>query len=346
MASNRRNFIKKSAAGLGSLAVAQHSMATPHTAPYVGKNERLPREVWIATLTQQGIQGKNCDEIIRSALQKMETFLPQQPDIFCLPETFHYWNIQGERPSVPEMAKTWEAPIVEAMSNFARNNRCYVIAPIHTLEGGKCYNAAVVIDREGQRMGEYRKIRATEGEIDDGVTPGQPDPPVFQTDFGTIGIQICFDVQWRDGWQKLNEKGAEIVFWPSAFGGGKMINTMAWLNKYCVVSSTAKGTTKICDVTGETVAQSGQWNPHGVCAAINLEKAFLHTWPYVQKFQDIQTKYGRKVKIYSLHEEEFSVIESCAPDVKVADILQEFELKRFEDHIYSAQVKQEKYRDS
>lgn len=346
MASNRRNFIKTTAAGLGALGAVHPGFAAGDSLERNSRFNRLPREVWIATLTQQGIQGKNYNEIIQRALEKMEMFLPQQPDIFCLPETFHFMNIQGERPSIPELAKTWEAPIVEAMSTFAKSNRCYVIAPIHTLDDGKCYNAAVVIDREGKRMGEYRKIRPTEGEIDDGVMPGNPDPPVFQTDFGAIGIQICFDVQWRDGWQKLHDKGAEIVFWPSAFGGGKMINTMAWLNKYCVVSSTAKGTTKICDVTGETVAQSGQWNPHGVCAALNLEKAFLHTWPYVEKFQDIQAKYGRKVKIYSLHEEEFSVIESCSPEVKVADILQEYDIKKFEDHIHSAQVKQEKYRSS
>jgi len=346
MVSNRRSFIKKSATGLGGLAAAHHSLGSPNTSQFADKSGRLPREVWIATLTQQGIQGKNYEEIIRSTLSKMELFLPQQPDIFCLPETFHYWNIQGERLSVPALAETWEAPIVEAMSTFAKNNRCYVIAPIHTKAGGKCYNAAVVIDREGKRMGEYRKIRATEGEIDDGVTPGNPDPPVFHTDFGTIGIQICFDIEWQEGWQKLHKKGAEIVFWPSAFGGGKMINTMAWLNKYCMVSSTAKGTSKICDITGETVAQSGQWNPQGVCASLNLEKAFLHTWPYVQKFQAIQAKYGRKVKIYSLHEEEFSIIESHSPEVKIADIMREFELKNFEDHLHAAEVKQEKYRSS
>jgi predicted amidohydrolase len=305
---------------------------------------RLPREVWIATLTGDGIRGSTCDEITQCALRKMTEFLPQQPDIFCLPETFHYWNVTGKRPSVPEMAAEWEGPIVEAMAAFAGDNRCYVIAPIHTLDKGRCYNAAVVIDREGKRLGEYRKIRATEEEMGYGVTPGNPDPPVFQADFGKIGIQICFDIEWRDGWQKLHEKGVEIAFWPSAFGGGKRVNTLAWQNNYCVVSSTALGTTKICDVTGETVLETGRWNPSGVCAPVNLEKAMVHTWPYVERFAEIQATYGRGIRIYSLHEEEFTVIESCSADVKVAEVLRQYQIKTFERHLLDAQALQEKLR--
>jgi predicted amidohydrolase len=232
------------------------------------------------------------------------------------------------------------------MSGFARGNGCHVIAPIHTLENSACYNAAVLIDREGKRVGEYRKIRTTVEEMDDGVSPGPTDPPVFQTDLGVIGIQICFDIEWADGWRRLHEKGAEIVFWPSAFGGGKRVNTMAWTNKYCMVSSTALGTSRICDVTGETVLETGRWNSSGICAALNLEKALVHTWPYVERFAEIQVKYGRKVRIYNLHEEELTVIESRSADVKVADILREYQIKGWDEHLLDAEKRQERMRHS
>src|SRR3712207_7956687 len=42
------------------------------------------------------------------------------------------------------------------------------------------------------------KCRPTDGEIASGVRPGPLDPPVFETDFGKIGIQICFDIKWED----------------------------------------------------------------------------------------------------------------------------------------------------
>jgi len=340
----RRNFLKKSAIGLGAVG-ALPATGTSAASSNFNALDRLPREVWIATLTQDGIEGNSLQEILDRAIAKMEFVLPQQPDIICLPETFHLAKYRGKL-SVPEVARQWEAPLTEAMGKFASQHQCYVIAPIHTLDDGKVYNAAVVFDRNGNRMGEYRKIRTTQSEMGKGVSPGNPDPPVFQTDFGTIGIQICFDVEWMEGWRQLRQKGAEIVFWPSAFGGGKMINTMAWLNKYCVVSSTWKGTSKICDITGEEVAGSGSYNKWGVCAPVNLEKAFLHSWPYCQQFPAIQAKYGRKVRIYTLHEEEFSIIESCSPEVKVADILKEFDLKTHEEHMQSAADVHDRYWNS
>ena len=302
-----------------------------------GERERLPREVWIATLTQEGIEGTSCQEITEKALRKMEGFLPQRPDIFCLPETFHYFAFPGARPAVQELVDTGEAPIIEAMATFARRNRCYVIAPILTGEAGACYNAAVLIDRTGTRMGEYRKVRTTEDEMDCGVSPGPVGPTVFDTDFGRIGIQICYDIEWPQGWKALHDQGAEIVFWASAFGGGKRIGGLAWMNRYCVVSSTAKGASRICDMTGETIAESGLWDPNGVCAGLNLEKAFIHTWPYVEKFGAVRGKYGRSIRIYSLHEEEFSVIESRSADVRVADVMREFGIPSYDEHLRRAE---------
>ena len=38
-----------------------------------------------------------------------------------------------------------------------------------------------------------------------GITPGAIVPPVFKTDFGLIGIQICFDAHWPEQWRSLKE---------------------------------------------------------------------------------------------------------------------------------------------
>ena len=188
-------------------------------------------------------------------------------------------------------------------------------------------------------LGTYHKIHPTIGEIDSGITPGPLKAPVFKADFGLVGAQICFDIEWHDGWEALGQAGAEIVFWPSAFAGGAMVNTKAWQNRYCVVSSTRKGTTKICDVTGHAVAETGHF-ANWVCAPLNLEKAMLHTWPYCRRFKDIQAKYGRRIRITTFHEEEWTVIESRCPDVKVRDVLAEYEVKTHREHIQQAHTRQ------
>jgi predicted amidohydrolase len=303
----------------------------------------LPRQVWITSLTQEGIAGDTAAEVVASAVRKMEGLSSFQPDIVCLPEAFHVAGLRGPQPPVPEVAETPPGPLTRPFMEFARKHRCHVICPIYTREGERCYNAAVLIDRQGRVMGEYRKIHPTEDEIESGLLPGPPDPPVFEADFGRIGVQICFDIQWPEGWRLLGEQGAEVVFWPSAFAGGRMLNAMAWTNQYCAVSSTRKDRARICEITGEELACSGRWQSWGVSAPVNLEKVLLHTWPYVRHFGEIQAKYGRRLRLHTLHEEEFTLLESLSPEVEVAAVMREFGLKSHREHIQSATRAQEEY---
>jgi beta-ureidopropionase len=295
---NRRNFVK--AGSLGSLGAAvlgfpnDADAANVHTKTNNDRVYQKPREVWIASITKNYEQRETLKATTDVVLKQMENAVPFKPDIICLPETF----LDPAQKSLNTNAEDGSGRTIGPYQAFAKKNGCYIICPINTVENGKYYNAAVLIDRQGRYAGEYRKCRITESEVDEvGLTPGPIDPPVFKTDFGTIGIQICFDIEWNEGWKQLARKGAEIVFWPSAFAAGKKLNAKAWENQYCIVSSTLKNTTRIIDVTGEEIAASGNWSNWGVCAPVNLEKAFLASWPYVMSFPDIQKKYGRKIKI-------------------------------------------------
>jgi len=340
----RRGFLKKTSLALGVsiLSGSRRTAAETHRTNPVAQKNRLPREVWIASLSQNRLDAKSYDEMVGKILRRMEEVVSYEPDIVCLPEVFPFSNLSTNRPPLKEVAEVPIGAISRPFADFAKEHHCYVVCPIYTKEKGRYYNAAVFIDRKGKLLGEYRKIHPTIGEMENGIHLGPLEPPVFQTDFGIVGAQICFDIEWLDGWQELRKAGAELVFWPSAFAGGSMVNTKAWQNKYAVVSSTRKGTTKICDVSGEAVAWTGHF-AHWACAPVNLEKAFLHTWPYCRKFQDIQAKYGRKVRITTYHEEEWTIIESRSPDVRVADVMKEFEFKTHEEHIQAADKIQKKY---
>jgi len=337
----RRSFLRETSLGLGLAGWATAraaSAAAPEPRPKARRN-RLPREVWVASLSQNRMEAKHHEQMIGLMLARMEEVLCFEPDVICLPEVFPFANLSGGRPPLAEVAEVPLGPICRRFAEFAARHRCHVVCPVYTEEAGRFYNAAVFIDRAGEVLGEYRKIHPTIGEIERGIAPGPLDPPVVQTDFGKIGAQICFDIEWLDGWAKLSDAGAEIVFWPSAFGGGSAVNAKAWQNKYCVVSSTRKGITKICDVSGEEIAWTGQF-ARWVCGPVNLEKALLHTWPYCRRFKDIRAKYGRRVRIRTFHEEEWTVLESRAPEVKIADVMEEFELKTHKEHIRAAELVQ------
>ena len=337
----RRTFLKAASTSAG-LAVWAGASGASTAAPAPGpraRRDRLPREVWIASISQNGMRARDPEDMIRQMLARMKEVARYEPDIICLPEVFPFVNLAGGRPPLADVAEEPIGAISEPFARFARECHCYVVCPIYTRHEGRCYNSAVFIDREGKLLGEYHKMHPTVGEMERGIAPGPIDPPVFRTDFGVVGAQICFDIEWLDGWQKLREAGAEIVFWPSAFAGGRAVNTKAWQNKYCVVSSTRKDTTKICDVSGEAVAWTGRWDAW-VCAPVNLEKVFLHTWPFCQRFGDIRAKYGRKVRIRTFHEEEWTVIESRSPDVAIAKVMKEFDLVSYRDFIAAAEAEQ------
>jgi len=334
---SRRSFIGKAAITTGFTAFgADNLFGKPEDNNLHESQTKLPREVWIATVSQQGMSAETPQKMVQSILSILGKSMVYHPDIICLPEIFMY-NYISSRMSLQKEADL-SAELLKEFMVFARTNHCYLICPMLTRENGKIYNAAVVIDRQGNRMGEYRKMYLPDDEVAMGLTPGPLQPPVFKADFGIFGIQICYDINWYQGWQSLRQQGAEIVFWPSAFAAGQMVNTKAWENKYVVVSSTRERS-KICDISGEVVAQTGVWDRNLICAPVNLEKVFLHAWPFSQRFDEIRAKYGRKVRITNHHEEQWSIIESLSPDVHVKDILTEFELRTFEQLMNDSEKK-------
>jgi beta-ureidopropionase len=338
---SRRNFIRKTALATSVVSIAPLGLMSNKT---MGKfsNGNSTREIWIAGVSQMGLNAETPELASKKILETLADVLVYQPDFVCLPEAFPFLYIAQKYTSAEKVEISEK--VLEQFSEFSKQNNCYTICPVYTPGGGGIYNSAVVLDRKGKRSGIYNKIHPTEDEIRSEIYPGASFQPVIQTDFGPVGIQICFDMNWDDGWNMLRRQGAKIIFWPSAYAGGTTVNTKAWQHKCIIATSTQKNTSKLCDISGQTITQTGIWNLNMYCGPVNMEKAFLATWPYVNHFKDIQNKYGRRVRITNFHEEEWSIIESLSPDVSVEDILKEFDLKTYEEHIASAESLQNKTR--
>lgn len=334
---SRRNFLQKSAltAGLASIGTIGLAETFRKDRPSYSQENPVgkpPREVWIASFSQERLFTDSTDTMVKSVMEYLRGIEPFVPDVICLPESFYIANTKIEGRVTTEQRIIKSEEVLKQFSDFSKKYNCYTICSVDTpADHGMFYNSAIVIDRQGKRIGAYHKIHPTEDEIKDGTMPGPLFQPVIQTDFGKIGVQICFDILWDDGWEMYRKQGAEIIFFPSAFPGGQMVNARAWKHKCVIVSSTRKGTSKICDITGEELTKTGFWNPQLCWTPVNLEKAFLHLWPFVKYFPEIQKKYGRKVEIKIFHEEEWAIIESLSPDVLVKDILKEYDLKTHEE---------------
>ncbi|WP_030460908.1 nitrilase-related carbon-nitrogen hydrolase [Kitasatospora sp. NRRL B-11411] len=117
-----------------------------------------------------------------------------------------------------------DGPTVRRMQALARELGIVVVAPVYEIEkAGFYYNTAAVIDADGSYLGKYRKhhIPQVRGFWEKYYfKPGNLGWPVFDTAVGKVGVYICYDRHFPEGWRALGLAGAEIVYNPSATSRG------------------------------------------------------------------------------------------------------------------------------
>jgi beta-ureidopropionase len=317
----------------------------------VKREKRHPREVWAASISLKGLwPEKTIEKRMREVLGRMESLYAFEPDIICLPETVQMSWVDEVKP-LEEIAEDEDSPgpVTSMLADIARKHNCYIVCPIVTKKQGLYYNSSILINRRGKISGVFHKVHPAISEMvpekyykGGGVTPGVLRPPVFNTDFGIVGMQICMDAEWVNNWRSLKEDGAEVVLFSSQASYKNALSHYAWLNHYYIVSGTGEDA-QIIDMSGEVISADGEFT-RWVCAPINLEKVFIHIWPQTLKFDDIQKKYGRSIRFKINHPENFATLESLHADIKVKDILKEFDLPTYDEQIKEATEIQNKYR--
>ncbi|GAA0671795.1 hydrolase [Kitasatospora atroaurantiaca] len=117
-----------------------------------------------------------------------------------------------------------DGPTVVRMQALARELGLVIVVPVYEVEqSGFYYNTAAVIDADGSYLGKYRKhhIPQVKGFWEKYYfKPGNLGWPVFDTAVGKVGVYICYDRHFPEGWRALGLGGAEIVYNPSATSRG------------------------------------------------------------------------------------------------------------------------------
>ena len=139
---------------------------------------------------------------------------------FC-PSQDRLWYAAAE--AVPD------GPTTRLMQEYAKKYRMVMVVPVYEeAMTGVYYNTAAVIDADGKYLGKYRKTHIPQ--VDPGFyekfffKPGDLGYPVFQTAYVKLGVYICYDRHFPEGWRALALNGAEYIVNPSA--------TVAGLSKY------------------------------------------------------------------------------------------------------------------
>ena len=123
-------------------------------------------------------------------------------DLALLPEMFN-----GKS---PKQAEALNGPSGLLLAQKAKQWRMYVAASFYEKRADLVLNTAPLFDRDGKLVGSYSKNEVYDPEEDEGVSPGT-ELPVFDADFGKVGIMICYDSWFPEVTRLLAYRGAELV---------------------------------------------------------------------------------------------------------------------------------------
>jgi predicted amidohydrolase len=189
-------------------------------------------------------------------------------EMVCLPETLLGIGTGGPGPGD---AMPIPGPATEAFGERARLRHLWVCAGLSERDGDRIYNSAVLLDRHGRLVGKYRKTHLPIQEVEAGFTPGR-ELPVFDTEFGRVGMLICHDTAFPEPARVLAMKGAELVLLPIWGGSDLYVRSRAADNGFFIVSSSYDFPCGVISPTGEWLCQSAR-EPDGslVTCEIDLE---------------------------------------------------------------------------
>lgn len=192
-------------------------------------------------------------------------------EVVCLPECFETgYNIDVMIPVMDKISEYIDGTTVTKLSMIAKELKIYIIAGV-ILKGdkkGTYYNSAVVINTVGEVIGTYNKNHLFGDEKR--AFSLSSSYPVFDTDFGKVGVIICYDNNFPEPARILSVKGAEIIFCLCAWRIQEkdiydlMISSHACENTvyFCAVNQFSRteelylfGNSKISDPRGRIIAE-------------------------------------------------------------------------------------------
>jgi N-carbamoylputrescine amidase len=149
----------------------------------------------------------------------------QGAKVICFQELFYGpYFCQVQDAVYYEYAESIPGPTTERFQALAAELGMVMVLPMYEKEQeGVLYNTAAVVDADGKYLGKYRKnhIPQVRGFWEKFYfRPGNLGYPVFDTAVGRIGVYICYDRHFPEGWRALGLNGAKIVFNPSATSRG------------------------------------------------------------------------------------------------------------------------------
>jgi predicted amidohydrolase len=162
---------------------------------------------------QVGAVGANREQVCTLA----DRALASGSDLVVFPE-LAVSGYTTDRALVREVAEPLEGPTVGMLAELTARRGGLVATGLCERDGDTFYNSVVIVGRDGPVL-HYRKLHLFDGEKDV-YAPGDLGLPVVDTDWGRLGVCVCYDLRFVEVLRVLSLRGADLVVAPAAWVGG------------------------------------------------------------------------------------------------------------------------------
>lgn len=165
----------------------------------------------------------NKEKNIKTARLMIEESISKNADFIILPEMFNCPYSNDKFIEYGEKEKSSET--LSEISKLAKSNNAYILAgSIPEIEEDKLYNTSYLFDRQGNVIAKHRKMHLFDIDVKGKITFKESDVltagndfTIADTEFGKVGIGICYDIRFPELAKIMVENGALILIYPGAF---------------------------------------------------------------------------------------------------------------------------------
>ena len=341
---DRRQFVRNSAVGMGVVAsnlglkdLTGAVAAQPGPGPSGSSDDKIGRPVRVVSI------GFTQDRPLEQIAALVDSEGARGTDLIALPETFRGQNETSQ--------ESLDGPTITAIARLAKKHRTYIVCPIDRKEGGRRFNSAVLLDRNGEVVGTYNKLYPVwmdECMKNPGVHPGHG-VTVCQTDFGRVGMAICFDVNWNALWEQMANQGANLVIWPSAYSAGRSLQAQAINYNYYIVSATWVPDCLVFDIDGDRLVYDHNNRGNGTNVTritLDLDRCIFH------QDRNLPEKRDKLVKEHAdeveqekwLPMEGWFILRAKRPGVSARELARQYGLEELRPYLNRSQCEIDKCR--
>ena len=165
----------------------------------------------------------NKEKNMKTARLMIEESISKNADFIILPEMFNCPYSNDKFIEYGEKEKSSET--LSEISKLAKSNNAYILAgSIPEIEEDKLYNTSYLFDRQGNVIAKHRKMHLFDIDVKGKITFKESDVltagndfTIADTEFGKVGIGICYDIRFPELAKIMVENGALILIYPGAF---------------------------------------------------------------------------------------------------------------------------------